>query len=164
MMAQFVCRVYQPKGINITQIPELRWHLFCKTMAESEKLPPTLGTLKQHVNRSMYRPGYGDKLLLHNKYRFPQWAMGIMRTIMVVCVHIYQMCHQHPPQLLRWSDASARLIAKHSAVHASTTLYHVQTSADVVLTVRMMRIRMLKIVFWRMTAILIKTFHNCHVI
>jgi len=43
-LAKFVCTAYRPKGI-----PELCWHLFCKYMAESEKLPPTFGALKQHI-------------------------------------------------------------------------------------------------------------------
>ena len=51
-LAKFVCTVYSPKGIKIDNIPGLRWHLFCKNMAESEKLPPTLGALKQHVLRA----------------------------------------------------------------------------------------------------------------
>ena len=38
-LAQFVCTAYRPKGIQLSSIPELRWHLFCKYMAESEKLP-----------------------------------------------------------------------------------------------------------------------------
>ena len=50
-LAAFVCSVYCPKGFNIESIPELRWHLFCKHMAESTKLPPTLGALKQHTLR-----------------------------------------------------------------------------------------------------------------
>ena len=50
-LASFVCKAYLPKGIKITDIPELRWHLFCKKMAESEKLPPTLGSLVQHIHR-----------------------------------------------------------------------------------------------------------------
>ena len=50
----FVCAVYSPraKGICINTISELRWHLFCKHMAESDKLPPTLGALRQHVLRA----------------------------------------------------------------------------------------------------------------
>ena len=36
---------------NPENIPELRWHLFCKHMAEGDMLPPTLGALKQHVLR-----------------------------------------------------------------------------------------------------------------
>jgi len=51
-LAEFVCTVYLPKGIQIDNIPELRWYLFCKHMAESDKLPPTLGALKQHVLRA----------------------------------------------------------------------------------------------------------------
>lgn len=51
-LAQFVCTAYCPKGIQLSSIPELRWHLFCKYMAESEKLPPTLGALKQHILRA----------------------------------------------------------------------------------------------------------------
>jgi len=50
-LAKFVCTAYRPKGIQLSSIPELRWHLFCKYMAESEKLPPTLGALKQHILR-----------------------------------------------------------------------------------------------------------------
>ena len=50
-LAAFVCSVYCPKGFNIESIPELRWHLFCKHMAESTKLPPTLGALKQQTLR-----------------------------------------------------------------------------------------------------------------
>jgi len=49
---QFVCTACRPKGIQLSSIPELRWHVFCKYMAESEKLPPTLGALKQHILRA----------------------------------------------------------------------------------------------------------------
>ena len=50
-LAGFVCAAYAPKGITIRTIPELRWYLFCKHMAESDKLPPTAGALKQHILR-----------------------------------------------------------------------------------------------------------------
>ena len=50
-LASFVCTVYSPKGIYIIIISELRWQLFCNNMAESDKLPPTLGALRQHVLR-----------------------------------------------------------------------------------------------------------------
>ena len=50
-LAGFVCAAYAPKGITIKMIPELRWHLFTKHMAESDKLPPTIGALKQHILR-----------------------------------------------------------------------------------------------------------------
>ena len=50
-LAKFVCSRYCPKGIHITSIPDLRWHLFCKQLAESNKLPPTLGALEEHIKR-----------------------------------------------------------------------------------------------------------------
>ncbi len=50
-IAKFVSAAYCPKGIQIFIIPELRWYLFCKHMAESVKLPPTIGALKQHILR-----------------------------------------------------------------------------------------------------------------
>ena len=43
-LATFVCAVYSQKGIQIENIPEMRWYLFCKHMAESNKLPPTIGS------------------------------------------------------------------------------------------------------------------------
>jgi hypothetical protein len=49
--AIFVCAAYAPKGIKIASIPELRWHLFCKHMAENDKLPLTLGALKQQIHQ-----------------------------------------------------------------------------------------------------------------
>ena len=50
-LAKFVCLRYCPKGVCITSIPDLRWHLFCKLLAESNKLPPTLGALEEHIKR-----------------------------------------------------------------------------------------------------------------
>lgn len=50
-LANFVCLMYCPKGIHITSIPDLRWHLFCKHLAESSKLPPTPGALEEHIER-----------------------------------------------------------------------------------------------------------------
>ncbi len=37
-LASFVCSAYAPKGSQISNIPDSRWHLFCKHMAESNKL------------------------------------------------------------------------------------------------------------------------------
>ena len=51
-LASFVCAAYCPNGIEISGIPELRWYLFCKHMAESNRLPPTSGVLKQHILRA----------------------------------------------------------------------------------------------------------------
>ena len=51
-LSSFVCAAYSPKGTNILSIPDLRWHLFCKYMTESERLPPTMGALKQNTLRT----------------------------------------------------------------------------------------------------------------
>ena len=51
MLATVVSAAYVPEGIQIAGIPELQWHLFCKHMAESDKLTPTSGALKQHFLR-----------------------------------------------------------------------------------------------------------------
>ena len=51
-LAKFVCAAYLPKEVYIDTIPELRWYLFCKHMAESDKLPPTCAALKEHVLRA----------------------------------------------------------------------------------------------------------------
>ena len=51
-LARFVCTAYRPKGLQISSIPDLRWHIFCKCKAESEKLPPTMDALKQHILRT----------------------------------------------------------------------------------------------------------------
>ncbi|KAK7085462.1 hypothetical protein SK128_015639, partial [Halocaridina rubra] len=36
-------------GFQITIIPDLRWRLFCKQLAKSNRLPPTLGVLEEHI-------------------------------------------------------------------------------------------------------------------
>ena len=41
-LASFVYADYSPKGICIDTISELRWHLFCKLVEESDKLPVEL--------------------------------------------------------------------------------------------------------------------------
>jgi len=51
-LAKFVCTAYRPKGTQLSSISELRWHLFCKYMTESEMLPPNLGALKQLILRA----------------------------------------------------------------------------------------------------------------
>ena len=48
-LASFVCLLYCPKGIHITNIPDRRWHLFCKHLAESSKLPPTVADPDEYI-------------------------------------------------------------------------------------------------------------------
>ena len=50
-LEKFVCLNYCPKGVWITSIPDLRWHMFCKQLAESNKLLPTVGALEEHIKR-----------------------------------------------------------------------------------------------------------------
>ena len=50
-LEKFVCLNYCPKGVWITSINDLRWHMFCKQLAESNKLPPTIGALEEHIKR-----------------------------------------------------------------------------------------------------------------
>ena len=37
---KFICQLYQP-GTDISQVKELRWHMFRKNQAESDRLPTT---------------------------------------------------------------------------------------------------------------------------
>jgi len=50
-LAQFVYLLYCPNGTHIRNIPDLGWHLFCKHVAKSTKLPPTTGSLDEHIER-----------------------------------------------------------------------------------------------------------------
>ena len=69
MLATFVFATYALKGIQIASIPELRWHLFCKHMAESDKLPPTPGALNTTAFESRSRLQYGVRqALLSNSF------------------------------------------------------------------------------------------------
>ena len=49
-LAKFVFSVLY-KSIYIINIPELGWHLFCKHLAENSILPPTTGSLEEHIER-----------------------------------------------------------------------------------------------------------------
>ena len=51
---EFICKVYVPQT-SITKVDELRWWLFKKKQAESEKLPPTPAALRQAILRSQYQ-------------------------------------------------------------------------------------------------------------
>ena len=50
---QLVCRMYQPKT-GIKTVKALRWSLFKKNQAESERLPPTQAALHQAILRAHY--------------------------------------------------------------------------------------------------------------
>ena len=51
---QLVCRMYQPKT-DIKTVKALRWSIFKKNQAESERLPPTQAALHQAILRAHYQ-------------------------------------------------------------------------------------------------------------
>ena len=57
---RFVCQLYLPRT-DITTVKELRWFLFRKKQAESDKLPPTQAALHQAILRAHFQ------LLVWNK-------------------------------------------------------------------------------------------------
>lgn len=48
-LSSLVCFAYCPKSNQIASIPDLRWHVFCKHLAESGMLPPATGALEEHI-------------------------------------------------------------------------------------------------------------------
>ena len=48
---EFICTVYT-KTTNLKHVNDLRWELFKKKNIEGEKLPPTMGSLKPHIQRA----------------------------------------------------------------------------------------------------------------
>jgi hypothetical protein len=63
VLESFVCEVYA-KNSKCRTLGELRWELFRTKNLESEKLPPTLGALKPHIQRanaiSVINKGYRE--------------------------------------------------------------------------------------------------------
>ena len=51
---KFVCLLYQPRT-TITTVKELRWFLFKKQQAQSDRLPPTQAALHQAILRTHYQ-------------------------------------------------------------------------------------------------------------
>ena len=49
-----LCELFNPKGINIAQANNLRWHLFKQLKADQggEKLPLTPGAWTEHIQRA----------------------------------------------------------------------------------------------------------------
>ena len=57
MLASFVCDAYWANGIEIRR-------MFCKQMADSNMLPSTSGTLKQHILREHVQASIYDNMTL----------------------------------------------------------------------------------------------------
>ena len=51
---KFVCQLYLPKA-TFTKVKDIRWWLFCKKQAQSERLPPTLAALHQGILPAHYQ-------------------------------------------------------------------------------------------------------------
>ena len=51
---KFICQLYKPRT-GISQVKELRWHMFRKNQGESDRLPPTQGTLYEAILRAHYQ-------------------------------------------------------------------------------------------------------------
>ena len=51
---KLVCKLYQA-NTHITKIKELKWLLFRKKQAESQRLPPTLAALKEAIKRAHHQ-------------------------------------------------------------------------------------------------------------
>ena len=51
---KLVCQLYQPKT-HISRVKYMRWFLFLKKQAQSEKLPPTQAALKEAILRAHYQ-------------------------------------------------------------------------------------------------------------
>ena len=61
---KFVCLLYQPRTSLLT-VKELRWNLFKKKQAQSDRLPPAQAALQQAILRAHYQ------LMVWNSDRIP---------------------------------------------------------------------------------------------
>ncbi|KAL9964896.1 hypothetical protein ACROYT_G028604 [Oculina patagonica] len=61
---KFLCQIYVPKT-DLTTVKELRWSLFKKKQAESDRLPPTQAALHQAIMRAHFQ------LMVWNKDAVP---------------------------------------------------------------------------------------------
>ena len=65
---KFVCAVYGGKGFDVNK---LHYYTFCATNTQSNRLPPTKGALKKHVQRANYQAAVW-KLALYVKPEMPR--------------------------------------------------------------------------------------------
>ena len=84
MLASFACDAYCPNGIEIRR-------MFCKQMAESNRLPSMSGTLKQHILRVHAHASIYSRTLSPLQNGFAKTQMGTWYRIQLM---IYQ--HQRP--------------------------------------------------------------------
>ena len=54
-MERYICILYNPsENLTSESVKDLRWALFAHHGKEGRQLPPTLGTLKPHIQRAFY--------------------------------------------------------------------------------------------------------------
>ena len=101
-LEQFVCLKYCPKGVRITSIPDLRWHMFCKQLAESNMLPPTLGALEEHIKRVRLQSRVCTKPLSCINSLLSHYSLATIRTQTASCCQSQHWFFLHHKLLLRW--------------------------------------------------------------
>ena len=88
MLASFVCDAYCPNGIEIRR-------MFCKHMPESNRLPSTSGTPKQHILRFHVQSRICDnttiRRLVNCRMDYAKTPMGTWYRIQLMIYH-----HQRP--------------------------------------------------------------------
>ena len=128
-MAKLACLMYCPKGVCITSIPDLRWYLFNKQLAESNKLPPTPGALEEHINRVRLQSRVWCHATVMKQQLFDPLNFGYYKDtdghILPVTTRFF--LPRRPSS--SWSEASAIPTAPHKDVHAEGIIYRAQNSA-----------------------------------
>ena len=79
---RLVCLAYCPNGVQILIIPELQSHLSCKYMAQREKLPPTIFTLRQHSHSKDPSAGQGY-LGAEKEFRYSIWKTTFIVSLKI---------------------------------------------------------------------------------
>ena len=110
VLASFVCAAYCPKGIEISGIPELRWYLFCKHMADSNRLPPTSGALKQHILRAHIQARvWGQASIAQQLYAVPgpHWLLCRIHSAMDLRTGVLRSISEWILQRRQWGPGTA---------------------------------------------------------
>ena len=110
VLASFVCAAYCPKGIEISGIPELRWYLFCKHMAESNRLPPTSGALIQHILRAHIQARvWGQASIAQQLYAVlgPHWRLCRIHSAMDLRTGVLRSISEWILQRRQWGPGTA---------------------------------------------------------
>lgn len=72
LVEKFVCQIYQPPT-SISNVKDLRWQMFKKNQAQSDRLPPTLGALYEAILRTHYQMIVWNKQSMQSQVAKPRW-------------------------------------------------------------------------------------------